>query len=124
MARASDSLSPVAVEVVIPHAVLELMPALTESLSPVLRESLSWTLRENVARDGSSRLPASLCPCPVLREDPSLVDHDVALEFTEPVVLVYALAVVSVTESPTVSVSWDSTKRCSRPWRPRRCRAA
>ena len=35
--------------------------------------------------------------------------------FTEPVVLVYALAVVSVTETPIVSVSWDSTKRCSVP---------
>ena len=59
------------------------MPVLTESLSPTLRESLSWTLREYVARDGSGP-PASLWPCPVLREDPSLTDRDVAAELTEP----------------------------------------
>src|ERR1700730_7855557 len=97
VARASDSLSPVAFEVVIPHAVLVLMPALTESLSPVLRESLAWTLREHVPRAGSSRA-RSLWPCPVLRDVPSLVDHDAATELTEPAVLVYALLVVSVTE--------------------------
>jgi hypothetical protein len=74
-------------DVVIPHAVLVLMPALTESLSPVLRESPVWTLRENVAREGS-RPPASLWLCPVPREVPSVVDHDVAVELTEPVVLV------------------------------------
>src|SRR5580658_2421716 len=104
MARASDSLSPVALEVVIPHAVLVLMPVLTESLSPVLHESPAWTLRENVPRAGSTP-PASLWPCPLLREVPSLVDHDVAVELTEPVVLVYEPVVVSVTDRPTVSVS-------------------
>src|SRR6266851_10061343 len=113
-ARASDSLSPVALEVVIPHAVLALTPALTDSLSLVLRESLVWMLREKLARDGSSRLP-SLRPCPVLRDNPSLADHDAATELTDPVVLVYALLVVSVTETPIVSVSCDSTNRCSVP---------
>jgi len=73
-ARASDSLSPAALEVVIPHAVLVLTPSLSDSLSLVLRESLVWTLREKLARDGSSRLP-SLWPCPVLRDSPSLLDH-------------------------------------------------
>src|ERR1035437_8418091 len=77
-ARARDSLSPVAMDVVSPHAGLELMPVLTESLSPVLRESLVWTLRERDARRCCSGPPASLWPCPVLREDPSLVDRDVA----------------------------------------------
>src|SRR5450631_1835944 len=81
-ARASDSLSPVAFVVVSPHAVLELMPVLTESLSPMLRESLSWTLREYVAREGNGPA-ASLWPCPVLREDPSVTDRDVAVELTE-----------------------------------------
>src|SRR5260370_42658839 len=80
MARASDSLSPVALDVVMPHAVLVLIPALTDPLSPMLRESLVWTLREKLARDGSSRLPP---PRPVLRDDPSLADHEVAAEFTE-----------------------------------------
>src|ERR1017187_9027440 len=87
-ARGTESLSPGAMDVVSPRAVLELMPVLTESLSPVLRESLVWTLRERDARDGSSEPPASLWPCPVLRDDPSLVDRDVAAELTEPVVLV------------------------------------
>src|ERR1700677_718313 len=45
-ARASDSLSPVAIVVVRPHAVLQDRPVLNESLSPTLRESLSWVLRE------------------------------------------------------------------------------
>src|SRR5437588_5955578 len=111
-ARASDSLSPVALDVVIPHAVLALTPALTDSLSLMLRESLVWMLREKLARDGSSRLP-SLRPCPVLRDNPSLADHEAATELTDPVVLVYALVVVSVTETPIVSVSCESTNRCS-----------
>src|SRR6266849_1812392 len=107
-ARASDSLSPAALAVVIPHAVLVLTPSLTDSLSLVLRESLVWTLREKLARDGSSRLPS-------LRDSPSLFDHEVAAEVTDPVVLVYALLVVSVTDTPIVSVSCESTKRCSVP---------
>ena len=85
--RASDSLSPVALDVVIPQAVLVLTLALTDSLSLVLYESPVWTLREKLARDGSSRLP-SLWPCPVLRDRPSLSDHEVAVELAEPVVLV------------------------------------
>ena len=60
-ASASDSLSPAALDVVIPHAVLVLTLALTDSLSLVLRESPVCALREKLARDGSSRLP-SLCP--------------------------------------------------------------
>src|SRR5260370_33475014 len=76
MARASDSLSPVALDVVMPHAVLVLMPVLTDSLSPMLRESLLWTLREKLARDGSSRLPPSLRPSPAPRADPSLAHHE------------------------------------------------
>src|SRR5207302_6915452 len=91
MARANDSLSPVALDVVSPHAVLVLMPALTDSLSPVLRESLIWTLRETLARAGSSRLPSPLRPCPVVWDEPSLADHDVETESAEPAVLVYAL---------------------------------
>ena len=87
MARASDSLSPAALDVVIPQAVLVLTLALTDSLSLVLCESPVWTLRETLARDGSSRLP-SLWPCPVLRDRPSLSDHEVAVESAEPVVLV------------------------------------
>ena len=86
-ARASVSLSPVAWEVVIPQAVLVLTLALTDSLSLLLCESPVWTLREKLARDGSRRLP-SLWPCPVLRDRPSLRDHEVAVEFAEPVVLV------------------------------------
>src|SRR5208337_5159477 len=113
-ASASDSLSPVALDVVTPHAVLVLTPVLTDSFSLMLCESLVWTLREKLARDGSSRLP-SLRPCPVLRVSPALCDHEVAAELTDPVVLVYALVVVSVTETPIVSVSWESTKRCSVP---------
>ncbi len=46
---------------------------------------------------------------------PSLADHEAATELTDPVVLVYALVVVSVTETPIVSVSCESTKRCSVP---------
>src|SRR5580704_11967694 len=113
-ARARDSLSPVALDVVIPHAVLVLIPALTDSDSLVPRESLAWVLRDRVPRHGS-RPPASVRPRPVLRAVPSVADHDVASELTEPVVLVYVLPVVSVTDSPIVSVSWDSTKRCSVP---------
>ena len=86
-ARARVSLSPVALDVVIPHAVLVLTLVLTDSLSLVLCESPVWTLREKLARDGSSRLP-SLWPCPVLRDRPSLCDHEVAVEFAAPVVLV------------------------------------
>src|SRR5260370_20961606 len=96
MARASDSLSPVALDVVMPHAVLVLMPALTDSLSPMLRESLVCTLREKLARAGSSRLPPSLRPCPALPDDPSLADHEVASAFADPLVLAYALAAASV----------------------------
>src|SRR5580704_7139158 len=113
-ASASESLSPVALEVVSPHAVLVLTPALTDSLSLMFCESLVWTLREKLAREGSSRLP-SLRPCPVLRDSPSLCDHEVAVELTDPVALVYAVVVVSVTETPIVSVSGESTKRCSVP---------
>src|ERR1700722_8644744 len=113
-ACASDWLSPVALDVVSPHAVLVLTPAVTDSLSLMLCESLAWALREKLARDGSSRLP-SLRLCPVLRDTPSLCDHEAAVELTDPVVLVYALVVVSVTETPIVSVSWESTKRCSVP---------
>jgi hypothetical protein len=57
MARASDSLSPTALDVVIPQAVLVLTLALTDSLSLVLCESPVWTLRETLVCDGSSRLP-------------------------------------------------------------------
>ena len=114
-ARARDWLSPVAREVVTPHAVLVLIPVLTDSVSLVPRESLAWTVRERLPRDGSSVLPVSLRPHPVLRVVPSLADHDSASELVEPAVLVYALEVVSVTDSPIVSVSWDSTKRCSVP---------
>jgi hypothetical protein len=105
---------PAACEVVIPQAVLVLIPALTVSLSLMPRESLVWTLRDPVARDGST-LPVSVRPCPVLRAVPSLADRDAASELVEPMVAVYELAVVSVTERPIVSVSWDSTKRCSVP---------
>src|SRR6185437_10223664 len=86
MARASDSLSPAALDVVIPQAVLVLTLVLTDSLSLVLRESPVWTLRETLVCDGSSRLP--LWPCPVLRDRPSLSDHEVAVESADPVVLV------------------------------------
>jgi len=86
MARASDSLSPAALDVVIPQAVLVLTLVLTDSLSLVLCESPVWTLRETLVGDGSSRLP--LWPCPVLRDRPSLSDHEVAVELADPVVLV------------------------------------
>jgi hypothetical protein len=86
MVRASDSLSPAALDVVIPQAVLVLTLVLTDSLSLVLRESPVWTLRETLVCDGSSRLP--LWPCPVVRDRPSLSDHEVAVEFADPVVLV------------------------------------
>src|SRR5579863_10401304 len=109
--RASDSLSPVAVDVVIPHAVLELTPVLTDSLTPVLRDAPSWALREKPASQG----PRPVQPDPVPQLVPSLADHESATELTEPVVLVYVPAVVSVTDSPTVSVSWESTNRCSVP---------
>ena len=72
-------------------------------------------MREKAAGDGSSLLPWSLQPCPRLRVVPSVADHAVASELLEPAVLVYEPDVVSVTDSPTVSVSWDSTKRCSEP---------
>ena len=86
MARASDSLSPTALDVVIPQAVLVLTLALTDSLSLVLCESPVWTLCETLACDGSSRLP--LWPRPVLRDRPSLSDHEVEVESADPVVLV------------------------------------
>ena len=82
MARASDSLSPAALDVVIPQAVLVLTLALTDSLSLVLCESPVWTLRETLVCDGSSRLP--LWPCPVLRDSPSLSDHEVEVESADP----------------------------------------
>jgi len=73
-------------DVVIPQAVLALTLALTDSLSLVLCESPVWTLRETLVCDGSSRLP--LCPDPVLRDRPSLSDHEVEVESADPVVLV------------------------------------
>jgi hypothetical protein len=95
--------------------VLLLIPVLTDPLSLVPRDWLAWTLRDPVPRDGSSMLAASVRPWPVLRAVPSLSDHEAASELVEPAVLVYVLAVVSVTDSPIVSVSWDRTKRCSVP---------
>src|SRR5437764_1349417 len=86
MVRASDSLSPAALDVVMPQAVLMLTLVLTDSLSLVLCESPVWTLCETLVRAGSSRLP--LWPYPVLRDRPSLSDHEVAVESADPVVLV------------------------------------
>src|ERR1700745_228882 len=86
MARASDSLSPIALDVVIPQAVLALTLALTDSLSLVSREAPGGTLCRTLVCDGSSRLP--LWPCPVLRHRPSLSDHEVEVESADPVVLV------------------------------------
>src|SRR5579862_54809 len=110
-ARASDSLSPVAVDVVIPHAVLALMPSLTDSLTPLPRDVPACALREKLAGQG----PWPVQPEPVPRLEPSLVDHESATELTEPVVLVYVPPAVSVTVSPIVSVSWERTNRCSVP---------
>jgi hypothetical protein len=69
-----------------PQAVLVLTLVLTDSLSLVLCESPVWMLRETLVCDGSSRLP--LWPCPVLRDSPSLSDHDEETESADPVVLV------------------------------------
>src|SRR5579875_3601898 len=111
-ARASDSLSPAAADVVIPHAVLAVMLALTDWLSPVLREPPAWMLRERAPGAGSTP-PRGAAVRPVPRDVPSLTDRDQASEPAAPAVLVYAPETVSVTDRPIVSVSWDSTKRCS-----------
>jgi len=95
MARASDSLSPAALDVVIPQAVLVLTLVLTDSLSLVFCESPVWTLRETLVCDGSSRLPLWLHL--VVRDRLSLTGHDVAVRFTFPGVLVEALLVVMKT---------------------------
>src|SRR5204862_179967 len=61
MARASDSLSPAALDVVIPQAVLVLTLVLTDSLSLVLRESPVWPLREQLVRaEHEQRVPPGL----------------------------------------------------------------
>src|SRR5215469_12863813 len=82
-ARARDSLSLVALEVVNPHAVPVLIPALTDSDSLVPREPLVWAFRDGLPRHGSTP-PASLRPRAVLCEVPSVADHDVASELAEP----------------------------------------
>jgi hypothetical protein len=87
-AWANDSLSPVAWDVVIPHAVLVLIPALTDRLSPLPRDSLVCALREVLAGQGAIPLPGLARPDEAPRVEPSLVDHDPATELTDPAVLV------------------------------------
>src|SRR5579862_6202486 len=73
-AAASDSLSPVARDVVWPQEVLVLIPVLADSLTEVFRESLVWVLADELA--GTGMTPCPVRPRLVPRLLPWLTDQD------------------------------------------------
>jgi hypothetical protein len=85
--RASDSLSPVAREVDMPHAVLVLIPVVSEADSDVPQEAPACDERDPPPWSGSTPPPEGLVrPVPV--DDDSLLDVEVAVEAESPTVLV------------------------------------
>ena len=114
MVRPSDSLSPMARDVVIPHDVPLLIPSVSESDSLVPCDSLASVLPDPV-RGASGAPPGLVWPRPRLRPQFWLRDPATDTDRAVPTVDVYESPAVSATEAPTVSVNWLSTKRC---WAP------
>src|SRR5215472_15423075 len=109
---ASDWLSPVASVVDTPQAVLVLMPVVSDCDVPC---DLPVSPERVLPPANGSKLLSAELEWPLPRDADSLSELEAETEAEPPTVLVYETPVESVTEVPMVSVSWESTKRCSVP---------